>query len=105
MESQQVGDQMSRIIPLRLSGCRIQGHNTRQHRGIPFVIEFVFPAPTGQVTGTVLHYGAPMYRSLCKKSIFFKVGVRHIWGVTHRNTITMKCDELFEFVTYLLSSR
>ena len=28
-----------------------------------------------------------------------KVGVRHIWGLTHWNTMTLGRDELFEFVT------
>ena len=34
-----------------------------------------------------------------KKRIFKKVGVRHIWGVMHCNTMSLGCDELFEFVT------
>ena len=34
-----------------------------------------------------------------KKNFLKKVGVRHIWGLTHWNTMTLGCDELFEFVT------
>ena len=54
----------------------------------------------GQVTGccpTVRKLDAAF--TLPKKSLFKKVGVRHIWGLTNWNIATLGCDELFEFVT------